>query len=68
MWWSDSVLPFPRYVTQLAQYKGVVDPFNMEIASEIREEVQPGVVWQMCSKVNYYDQTYRFGAGLTFQF
>ncbi len=66
--WKTTTRFGMEYVTQLAMYKGVVDPFNYEIAAEVREEVQPGVVWQMCAKVNYWEQTYRFGAGLTFQF
>jgi hypothetical protein len=48
-------------------YKGVVDPFSGEIASEVREEIQPGVVWQLNAKVNYWEGLYRFGCGLNFQ-
>jgi hypothetical protein len=66
--WKTTMKFGLEYVTQLAMYKGIVDPFNYDIAAEVREEIQPGVVWQMCAKVNYWDQTYRFGAGLTFQF
>jgi hypothetical protein len=64
--WKTSVKFGLEYCTQLALYKGVVDPFNYELASQISEEVSPGVTWTMCAKVNYWDGTYRFGSGLSF--
>jgi len=64
--WRTTVNLGLEYATQLAMYKGVIDPFNFEASSEIREEIQPGIQWTMCARVNFWDSTYRFGAGLTF--
>lgn len=65
--WRTTVKLGMEYATQLAVYKGVLDPFNYEICSEVKEEITPGVTWSMCAKINYWDQTYRFGAMLGFQ-
>ena len=64
--WRSGVNLGLEFATPMAVYKGVVDPFNFEVASEVREEILPGVQWIMCAKANFWESTYRFGAGMTF--